>query len=45
VTDRQWAAVVEMAKKRVGTPRKGERGWNWACYCPVCIEIRKIEVI
>jgi len=36
------ARLIEMATRRTGTDRKGDRGWNWACYCPVCIELRRL---
>lgn len=34
--------IVAMSMRRVGREQKVDRGLNWACYCSVCCELRRI---
>jgi hypothetical protein len=36
--------IIEMARRKTGNQPKKDRGWSWACYCPVCVDLRALVV-
>jgi hypothetical protein len=34
--------IIAMALARTGIEKKVDRGWNWQCYCVVCVELRRL---
>jgi hypothetical protein len=34
--------IIEAAKQRVTTDPKRQNGYQWACYCRVCCDLRRL---
>lgn len=35
--------IIDLAKRRVTSDPKRQRGYQWVCYCSVCCELRNLS--